>query len=94
MDNGFINNVLTKLAQRNTMTLDNLKQTLTEKIRRDLNQAQIVLDANNQANLQQFIQQPQTLTVQLQPSPPLAINMLWNASPTRLGLKILGPARN
>lgn len=93
-DNGFINNVLTKLAQRNTMTLDNLKQTLIDKIRRDLAQAQIVLEANNQANWQQFIRQPRILTVQLQPSPPLAINMLWNASPTRLGLKILGPERN
>lgn len=93
-EGGFINTILTKLAQRNSMSLDNFKQTLIDKIRRDLAQAQIVLEASYQANWQQFIQQPHTLTVQLQPNPPVAVNMLWNVSPKRLGLKILGTDKN
>jgi hypothetical protein len=83
-----ISRVFTRLAQRNTMTTDQFKQTLINKIQNDLQQLRIALEASSQASLQQFIQTPQTLTMQLQPNPPLAISALWNASPAQLGLKI------
>jgi hypothetical protein len=83
-----ISRVFTRLAQRNTMTTDKFKQTLINKIQSDLQPVQVALEASSQASLQQFIQTPQTLTVQLQPNPPLAISALWNVSPAQLGLKI------
>jgi len=85
---GLVNQVFTRLAQRNKMTLNRFKQTLISKLKNDLRQARIRLDASILASLQQFIQTPQRLTIRLQPSPPIAINALFQVSPKRLGLKM------
>lgn len=83
-----VNRIFTLLAQRNKISLDNFKQALFTKLKSDLHQARISLDASVLASLQQFIQTPNKLTIHLQPNPPISINALFQASPKRLGLKI------
>ena len=87
---GLVNRVFAHLAQRNAMTVDRFKHTLITKIESDLNQAKVTLDSSVLGNLRQFIQTPVTLTIHLQPSPPLTLtlNTLFSTSPKHLGLKM------
>ncbi len=85
INNGLINRVFTRLAQRNTMTIDHFKQMLITKFKNDIRQARITLDTSS---LQQFIQNPYILTIHLQPTSPIRIGALFSTTPKRLGLKI------
>jgi len=88
IDNGFINQVFKWLAQRQKMTERRFKLLLISKLKNDLSQVPMTLDASVAASLQQFIQSPNRLTIRLQPNPPLKINALMTTSPKRLGLKM------
>lgn len=83
-----IDRIFTYLAQRNRMTVDNIKQTLSSKLKNDIRQAPLTLDPTVLLSLQQFIQIPNRLTLRLQPTPPIMINQLFQVSPKRLGLKM------
>jgi hypothetical protein len=85
---GLVNRIFTHLAQRNKISLEKFKQALLTKLKSDIHQARITLDTSVLASLQQFIQTPNKLIVRLQPSPPIPINALFQASPKRLGLKM------
>lgn len=84
-DQGFIDKVFTWLAQRNTMALDRFKQTLTQQLQNDLS----LLETSSQANLRQFIESPQILTLYWQPNSPLFINKIMDNSFTNLRLNLL-----
>jgi len=85
---GLVNRVLQKLAQRQKMTLASLKQGLSSKITSDISQSGLKLDSSVVISMRQFIQNPQTLRVHLQPKPPRTINTLFNSSPKSIGLKM------
>ncbi|HDN25868.1 MAG TPA: hypothetical protein ENG03_01975 [Thioploca sp.] len=85
---GLVNRIFTLLAQRHKISLDNFKQALFTKLKSDIHQTRISLDASVLASVQQFIQTPNKLTIHLQPSPPILMNALFQTSPKRLGLKI------
>jgi len=80
---GLVEQLLSYLAKRQAVTLENLKATLTNQFTKD-----IQVDHDSQTQLRQFIQTPTTLTLQWQPKPSLRLNELWTASPKRLGLTI------
>ena len=85
---GLVNQVFTWLAQRNKITINQFKQTLIAKLKNDIQKAQITLDASVLSSIQQFIQNPNQLTIDLQPNPPITINTFLQTSPKRLGLKM------
>lgn len=85
---GLINRIFTRLAQRNKMSLSNFKQALITKLKSDISQTRISLDADIIANIHKFIEEPQTVTLSLQPTSPITINALFSKSPKRLGLKM------
>jgi len=85
---GLVNRVFTGLAQRDKMSLSHFKQTLVSKLKNDLSQASQLLDVSILTSIEQFIQTPQTLTIDLQPTSPIMINALFYSSPKRLNLKM------
>jgi len=84
-NNGLVNRVFTGLAQRDKMSLSHFKHGLISKLKNDLSQASQLLDVSV---LEQFIQTPQTLTIALQPTPPIRLNALFYSSLKRLKLKM------
>ncbi len=88
IDNGLINQVFNWLAQRHKMTARRFKLLLIAKLKNDISQVPMTLDASVLASLQQFLQSPNQLTISLQPNSPLNINALMTTSPKHLGLKM------
>jgi hypothetical protein len=88
INKGFINQVFKWLAQRNQMAIGHFKQTLIAKIKKDVRQARLTLDASVLSAMERFIQSPTQLVIHLQPSSPITINTLFQTSPKRLGLKL------
>jgi hypothetical protein len=88
-DDDFMKRVFSFLAQRNKMTAVQLKQTLKTKVITDLKQSGLTFDESVLTSLQEFIQNPETLTISLQPPTPLSIEKLEKLLPTIL-LKALG----
>ncbi|KHD06795.1 hypothetical protein PN36_26310 [Candidatus Thiomargarita nelsonii] len=84
-NNGLVNRVFTGLAQRDKMSLSHFKDGLISKLKNDLSQASRLLDVSV---LERFIQTPQTLTIALQPTPPIRLNALFYSSLKRLNLKM------
>lgn len=73
-DTEFFKRLFPFLAQRNKVTVEQLKQTLKAKIVTDLKQSGLTIDNSVLTSLQHFIQDPETLTIHLQPSTPLTIH--------------------
>jgi hypothetical protein len=83
-----VNQIFTWLAQRNKMAIGHFKQTLMAKLKKDVRQARLTLDASVLSSIEQFIKSPTQLTIHLQPSLPITINTLFKTSPKHLGLKL------
>lgn len=75
-DDEFFKRLFSFLAQRNKVTVKQLKQTLKAKIVTDLKQSGLTIDNSILTSLQHFIQDSKTLTIHLQPSTPLTIHEL------------------
>jgi hypothetical protein len=85
---GLLDRVFQKLAQRKKKTLARFKQGLNNKLTSDLSQTGLKLDHSVVSSIRQFIENPQTLTVHLQPTPPRTMNTLFNRFPHNSGLKM------
>lgn len=88
LDKGLFNRLFTRLAQRNKMTLVELKQALLVKLKTDLAPMRAWLSPSVIASLQQFIQTPQQISLYLQPKPPLQLKEIETISLKNLGLKM------
>ncbi|HHB93076.1 MAG TPA: hypothetical protein ENK59_07705 [Thioploca sp.] len=69
-DNGLVNKVLSYLALRNNETSQQLQQKFITKLNNDIKQQDII------NNLYQFLKNPKSLTINLQPKLPMDINTL------------------
>lgn len=88
IDNGLFDRLFIRLAQRNKMTLVELKQALLIKLKTDLAPMRASLPQSVIASLQQFIQTPQQISLYLQPEPPLRLKAIETISLKNLGLKM------
>jgi len=87
-DSGLVNRLLTYLAQRNAIQLIDFKNELIEKTENDIRLLGLGLDNSIFLNLQQFIQKPTALQINLNPKIPIAIHSIWYASPQQVGFSI------
>lgn len=91
-DNSFIESVFSYLAQRNKSSVPALKQGLITKLTADLKQSGLEFHSSVVSSLQQFIQNPESLTFSFQPVAPLTVEGLNKMSPLnlpkQLGLKM------
>jgi len=71
-----IDDIFTHLAQRNKMTLSALKQNLIAQLHQDLNRAKV--NADILKGLENFIQTPSQLRIQLQPYSPVSITAMMS----------------
>jgi len=88
IDRGLFNRLFIRLAQRNKMTLVELKQALLIKLKTDLAPRRTSLPPSVFASLQQFIQTPQQVSLSLQPKLPLQLTRIGTIALPDLGLKM------
>ncbi|MDY6993076.1 MAG: hypothetical protein SVR94_10805 [Pseudomonadota bacterium] len=81
-----IDDIFTHLAQRNKMTLSDLKQNLIAQLHQDLNRAKV--NADILKGLAEFIQTPSQLMIQLQPHSPVSITAMMSTELTQWRLTL------
>ena len=82
-DDGLVNKTVSHLAERGKITQAQLQNNFITKLNNDIKQTSIT------NNIQQFIKNPQILTIDMKPDFPMNMNMLQNFPIQKIELKII-----